>query len=395
MLKVYGELGVDVFQHKGPEKIKEAITQVRGVFDLTNSVYGVAAARAGGNRSLAFANALEGLVTLSALPFEINPGLKTLPAYRMIILPLDRAVTGIKITERLIEAGKLSDNLDLLLENQRKLNGALIKVQELQKAYESSEQGRSMASDESATKSKSTNANKESITEALNKFEKGLDDAIDQWGYKEQGDRYFDGRPGALANFLEKHPEYKSGVRPEFPPDSSNEGKGDSAGSDDGEMYEDDDAADMFGYMMEGERYFANRPKDFERFKERYPYYKELTWEALAASERAESYRRAMAVFNSWKERQVAEYHGNCTKAETDYQRDMKSEQQLYDSFDADCNNPVLSLADSAACHAEVEKGRNSMLKSLANFLKAQRTSNYCGHDDEMLRFLDQRKPRY
>jgi hypothetical protein len=45
-----------------------------------------------------------------------------------------------------------------------------------------------------------------------------LDDAINQWGYRELGDRYFDGRSEALERFLEKHPEYRQGVKPHLPP---------------------------------------------------------------------------------------------------------------------------------------------------------------------------------
>jgi len=118
LLKVYGELGVDLFQHTRPDKVKDAIKKVRGVFDVTNSVYSAAEAWDSRNKALARADALEGLVTLTALSFELNPELKTLPAYRMLIFPLDRLVTGLKITERLIEAGKHSENLDLFLENQ-------------------------------------------------------------------------------------------------------------------------------------------------------------------------------------------------------------------------------------------------------------------------------------
>src|SRR4051794_32543694 len=61
LLKTYGELGVDALQHLGPDRVKDAVTKVKGVYDVTKSAYSTAGGRASGNKSLALANALEGL----------------------------------------------------------------------------------------------------------------------------------------------------------------------------------------------------------------------------------------------------------------------------------------------------------------------------------------------
>ncbi len=125
-----------------------------------------------------------------------------------------------------------------------------------------------------------------------------LDDAIDLWGYRELGDRYFDGRARAWQRFIAKHPEYKKGVSPDRPPSTSAKNQNDAASSDsdDIDAVEDDDAMDAFGFMTEGEHYFDIRPGAWDRFKERHPDYKDLTWSALETSERAEMLRRALQL---------------------------------------------------------------------------------------------------
>jgi hypothetical protein len=214
LTKVYGELGVDLIQLSGTESIRKAINQMRLLVDTTNSVYRTAEAQAKGSTALAWSNALEGLLTLAALPFELNPEFKTYPAYTMFIGPLDKSVTAINISARLIEASKHSVNLDVLLENQRNLNSAMMKVRELQKAY------RSINATQGRLKPRETDNDSDTTTinEALSRFYNNLDDAVEVLGYKESGDRYFDGRPEEWQRFLAKHPEYKQGLNPVQPP---------------------------------------------------------------------------------------------------------------------------------------------------------------------------------
>lgn len=204
-----------------------------------------------------------------------------------------------------------------------------------------------------------------------------LDGAIDLWGYKELGDRYFDGRPEAWKQFLAKHPEYKRGVKPSMPPDKADGEKEDASEND----VFNDDAEDMFGYMTQGEHYFDKRPGDWERFKQRYPNYKDLTWAALEASEHAEL-----------KKRTLKEFHIRCTAAEQDHKEKSKSETAQFNEQISSCNS-IKDAFVRSECLRSARESHARAVKSIEDALKQANETYYCGRDDDFSRVFDRRFP--
>lgn len=174
-------------------------------------------------------------------------------------------------------------------------------------------------------------------------------------------------RPGLFGEYIRQH----GGVAREANGDSS------EASND----VFDDDAEDMFGYMTQGEHYFDKRPGDWERFKQRYPNYKDLMWSALEASEHAKIKRQRMT-----------EFHTNCAIAESSRKYKLKSATESFNEQISSCNS-IRDADMRGSCLKSARQSHDATLKGINESFKQANEANYCGRDDAALQMLNRDYP--
>jgi hypothetical protein len=217
------ETNVDAILDYGPGKTIAALRKIKKFYDVTRSVYETGEALDSGDKWLALSEALEGIVTLVNIPFELNPDLKSLPYYKYA-KAADEAVSYIHKIEIAMEAQYTSRDTATQLENLKNLNQALMRMQEMASKPQTSVTEEGVKESPKSNKDQSRIASYQKSLELLNRVEHRIENISRDAGpiyldYEGDGVRTETPPPGlqseALQRWLEQHQDFLRFVKSE------------------------------------------------------------------------------------------------------------------------------------------------------------------------------------